>query len=102
MYVMSQIHTTRDRQRSTLPMLLGLTAVVLTMQSPLHTDTVGLTLPQLEFPTPSQIMEMRPGTPPPWMEGEQLAMDEPDQVPNATGVHRDQTVIDDPRARPQR
>lgn len=102
MFVMRRIHTTRNQQQAVIPMLLGLTAVVLTLQSPMHTDAPGLSFPQLEFPTPSQILEMRPNTPPPGVSGDQLTLDEPDQVSVTSSNHRDQSAGDDPRARPQR
>jgi len=102
MYVIRRSQMTRDEQRATVPMLLGLTAVLLTMQSPFHPDAPEISFPQLEFPTPSQVMEMRPGTPPPWVDGDQLAIDEPDQAPVMTGNRRGQTAIEDLRTRPER
>jgi hypothetical protein len=102
MHIMRPTQATRDEQPATVPMLLGLTVVVLTMQSPLHNDAPGLSFPQLEFPTPSQVMEMRPDSPPPWADGDQLVMDEPDQTSVVTGVQRDQVGPDELRTRPER
>jgi hypothetical protein len=84
-------------------LLVALTLLVLGLQSP-HTTTgsPAAFLPQLELPTLDHVMEWRPQGPPPWVDGDQMLMDEPEDLPMLSTQRHEAEGTRDPRARPQR
>ncbi|WP_043740744.1 hypothetical protein [Thioalkalivibrio nitratireducens] len=91
----------RTDQRATLTMLFALTGLVLTLQHPDALEAPAQLVSKLDFPTPAHVMELRPESPPPWMDGDQMMADEAEDLPAIATVGRE-TPPADLRERPQR
>lgn len=85
-----------------LGLLMLATGLVLTLQNPMAVDSASRLLSEIDLPSPARVLEWRPGNPPPWVDGDQMLSEEPEELPLATAVTRDHEPALDPRARPQR
>ncbi|EHQ53136.1 hypothetical protein ECTPHS_10626 [Ectothiorhodospira sp. PHS-1] len=74
------------------PFLLGglvmLTGLVLTLQTPVSQDAMADLFSGMESPTLARTLEMWPGNPPPWMDGDQLMTEEVEELPMLLGADR--------------
>lgn len=93
--------TTRTPQFE-LGLLVLATGLVLTLQNPAAVDSASRLLSEIDLPSPARILEWRPDSPPPWVDGDQLLSEEPEELPLSTAVSRDANAALDPRERPQR
>lgn len=93
-----------DRQQFQLGALVMFTGLVLTLQNPDARDSAAELISQVEMPSLSNIMEMRPSGPPPLMDSDQFLMDEVEEIqPVLVTLDRDAVVpVADLRDRPQR
>lgn len=63
--------TTLRDERFQLSLLVMATGLVLTLQNPEARESAGELLSRVDLPDVAQVMDMRPQTPPPWLEGDQ-------------------------------
>ncbi|AHK79119.1 hypothetical protein M911_08075 [Ectothiorhodospira haloalkaliphila] len=93
-----------DRQQFQLGALVLFTGLVLTLQNPDARDSAAELISHVEMPSLSNIMEMRPSGPPPWMDSDQFLMEDAEEIqPALATLDRDQAVpAGDLRERPQR
>lgn len=98
----STLSTVRSDQRLPMSILVLVTGLVLTLQNPDAQDSAAAVLAKVEVPNLSQVMEWRPGGPPPWMDGDQMLTEEIEELPAIAGLERDLERSRDLRARPQR
>lgn len=85
-----------------LGLLVLATGLVLTLQNPAAVDSASRLLSEIDLPTPARILEWRPDSPPPWVDGDQMLAEEPEELPLGTAITRDAEPALDPRERPQR
>jgi hypothetical protein len=93
--------TTRNPQFG-LGLLVMATGLVLTLQNPAAVESASRLLSELDLPSPAHVLEWRPDSPPPWVDGDQMLAEETEELPMATAVNRDAEPALDPRERPQR
>jgi hypothetical protein len=93
--------TTRSPQFDLGPLVVA-TGLVLTLQNPAAVDSASQLFSRLDLPSPAHVLEWRPDSPPPWMDGDQMVTEEAEELPFADAVSRDAEPVLDPRARPQR
>jgi hypothetical protein len=96
MHFMRRLSATLGDERFSLSALVCATGLVLTLQNPLALESVAELLSGAEAPNPTQVLEMRPQTPPPVMEGDQLLTDEGEDVQTIAVTGRDQARSGDP------
>lgn len=94
-------HASRDRQ-FTFSLLMLATGIVLVLQGPQVQESTAELLSSVEFPNPAQVMEMRPQTPPPWIEGDQALTEEAEETRAIAILDRDEARSTRLRERPQR
>ncbi|MBK1672218.1 hypothetical protein CKO35_02660 [Ectothiorhodospira shaposhnikovii] len=68
--------------------LVMLTGLVFTLQTPVSQDAVADLFSGMESPTLARTLEMWPGNPPPWMDGDQLMTEEVEDLPMLLGGDR--------------
>ncbi|MCG5500008.1 hypothetical protein [Ectothiorhodospira lacustris] len=68
--------------------LVMLTGLALTLQTPVAQDAMADLVSGLEAPTLARTLEMWPGNPPPWMDGDQLMTEEMEELPALLGADR--------------
>lgn len=93
--------TTRNPQFD-LGLLVLATGLVITLQNPAAVGSASELLSRIDLPSPAEVLEWRPDNPPPWMDGDQMASEEVEEVPILTTVRREAEPERDPRERPQR
>ncbi|HSP00851.1 MAG TPA: hypothetical protein VLN90_05240, partial [Thioalkalivibrio sp.] len=69
--------------------LVGVTGLVLTLQNPQAQDSAAELISRMQLPDLSQVIEMRPQTPPPVLEGDQLIQEEVEDVQLIVPVDRE-------------
>ena len=89
-------------QRVILSQLVALTVAVLTLQTPGAALELGDILPRLEFPSPSEVMHLRPGSPPPGIDGDSVASEETEEASYVQRTDRSTVGADELRERPVR
>jgi len=94
--------TTTNDPSMGLGALVLATGLVLTLQNPNAVDSASRLLSELDLPSPARVLEWRPDSPPPWVDGDQMLMDEVEEAPSVTAVIRNPEPGLDPRERPQR
>lgn len=102
MYFMQRFNLVSGDRRFSLSVLVAVTGLVLTLQNPQAQESAAELLSRVELPNLAQVFEMRPQTPPPGVEGDQLAMDEGDEAQTLVTVERDFDRARDPRRIPER
>jgi hypothetical protein len=102
MRFMFRSKTTTNDPSLGLGVLVLATGLVLTLQNPNAVDSASRLLSELDLPSPARVLEWRPDSPPPWVDGDQMLMDEVEEGPAVTAVSRDPEPELDPRERPQR
>jgi hypothetical protein len=102
MRFMFRSKTATDDPSLGLGVLVLATGLVLTLQNPNAVDSASRLLSELDLPSPARVLEWRPDSPPPWVDGDQMLMDEVEDAPAVTAVSRDPEPGLDPRERPQR
>lgn len=102
MRFMFRSKTTTNDPSLGLGVLVLATGLVLTLQNPNAVDSASRLISELDLPSPARVLEWRPDSPPPWMDGDQMLMDEVEEGPAVTAVSRDPEPGLDPRERPQR
>ncbi len=85
-----------------LSLLVLATGLVMTLQNPAAMDSASQLISEIDLPSPAHILEWRPDSPPPWMDGDQMLTEEIEEVPALTTLSRDGEPAVDPRERPQR
>lgn len=94
--------TSRNDQRFTLSLLVLATGFVLTLQNPQAQQSASDLISSIDLPSLSQVAEMRPQSPPPGVEGDQLATDEGQDAQTVVIVDRDEIRSSNLRERPER
>ncbi|MGM0553470.1 MAG: hypothetical protein ACQETK_06690 [Pseudomonadota bacterium] len=94
-------HASRDHQ-FTFSLLMFASGVVLVLQGPQVQDSTAELLSSIEYSSPTQVMEMRPQSPPPSIEGDQALTEEPDEAQTIAILDRDEARTTRLRERPQR
>lgn len=102
MRFMVRSKTTTDDPSLGLGVLVLATGLVLTLQNPNAVDSASRLLSELDLPSPALVLEWRPDSPPPWVDGDQMLMDDVEEVPAITAANRDAEPVTDPRERPRR
>lgn len=102
MHFIQRFNLVRGDQRFTLSLLVAVTGLALTLQNPQARDSAAELLSRVELPNPAQVLEMRPKTPPPGVEGDQLATDEGEEIQIITLIDRDEARSPDLRRSPER
>lgn len=97
MRLIQRLNITLRDERFSLSLLVGVTGLVLTLQNPLARESASDLLSRVELPNLSQVLEMRPGTPPPAVEGDQLIPDEIEDVQPLSTVERADSRSREPR-----
>jgi hypothetical protein len=82
--------------------LMLVTGLVLTLQSPEARDSAARLLAELDLPNPANVLEWRPDSPPPWLDGDSLLREETEETPTLASASRDPEALSDPRQRPER
>ncbi|SEP58351.1 hypothetical protein SAMN05421693_101137 [Ectothiorhodospira magna] len=72
-----------------LSSLVLLTGLTLTLQTPLSQDATVDLFAGMERPTLAHTLELWPGNPPPWMEGDQMMTEEMEELPLPVSADRD-------------
>ncbi|WP_018954320.1 hypothetical protein [Thioalkalivibrio sulfidiphilus] len=80
MHLTERLNTLLGDQRFMLSALVLSTGLVLTLQNPMARDSAAELISRVQLPDISQVFEMRPQTPPPMVEGDQLANEEIEDV----------------------
>lgn len=93
--------TTRTPQFQ-LGLLVLATGLVITLQNPAAVDSASRLLSEIDLPSPARVLEWRPDSPPPWVDGDQMLAEEAEELPLTTAVTREPDPALDPRERPQR
>lgn len=93
--------STRNPQFQLSALVLA-TGLVMTLQNPAAVDSASRLLSEIDLPSPARVLEWRPDSPPPWMDGDQMLAEEVEEVPLNTAITRDPEPASDPRERPQR
>lgn len=88
-------------QRFVLSALVLATGLVLTLQNPMARDSAAELVSRVQVPDLSQVFEMRPQTPPPMVEGDQLMSEEIEDVQTPLVSDRDTARNSDLYRRPQ-
>ncbi len=78
------------------------TGLVLTLQAPEARDSAARLLSELDLPNPAHVLEWRPDSPPPWLDGDQFTAEEIEDTPVLANASRDPEALSDPRQRPER
>lgn len=94
--------TSRRDQRFTLSLLVLATGFVLTLQNPQAQQSASDLVSSIDLRSLSQVTEMRPQSPPPGAEGDQLASDEGQETQTVVIVERGEIRSTDLRERPER
>jgi hypothetical protein len=102
MRFMFRSDTASDRPLPNLGLLVLATGLVITLQNPDAVDSASRLLSELDLPSPARVMEWRPDSPPPWVDGDQLMVDEAEELPTVATTSRDAASSVDLRARPER
>ena len=102
MRFMFRSKTTTNDPSLGLGILVLATGLVFTLQNSHAVDSASRLLSGLDLPSPARVLEWRPDSPPPWVDGDQVLMDEVEEGPSVTAVSRDPEPGLDPRERPQR
>ena len=102
MRFLQRINVVRKDDRFVLSLLVFATGLVLTLQNPLAQDSLSRLASSVEMPNFEHVFEMRPQTPPPAMEGDQLMADEGEEVQTLVTTEREYSRDTDLRAAPQR
>lgn len=102
MQILDRSRSAQRDERVTLSLLVVLTAAVLTLQTPGATLGPNDILPRLEFPSPSEVMHLRPGGPPPGIDGDSTASEEIEHTSPVQRVDRAPVGGDKLRERPVR
>ncbi|MBS0001784.1 MAG: hypothetical protein KFF45_01745 [Thioalkalivibrio sp.] len=93
--------TTRNPQFD-LGLLMLATGLVITLQNPAAVDSASQLISEIDLPSPARVLEWRPDSPPPWIDGDQMVSEEAEEVPVLTTASREAEPAVDPRERPQR
>ncbi|WP_019624151.1 hypothetical protein [Thioalkalivibrio thiocyanoxidans] len=99
------LHTAQQQHPFILSLLVLATGFVLTMQNPQAQDATAELVSKVELPTLAQVMEMRPQSPPPGVEGDQLMSEEAEETQALIMLDREAQVTrsaSELRERPQR
>jgi len=102
MHFMLRSKATTRAPQFQLSLLVLATGLVLTLQNPAAVDSASRLLSEIDLPSPARVLEWRPDSPPPWVDGDQMLAEEAEEIPLATAVTRDAEPALDPRERPQR
>ncbi|MFN2348426.1 MAG: hypothetical protein ABR558_02475 [Thioalkalivibrio sp.] len=76
-------------QRFSLSVLVGVTGLVLTLQNPQAQDSAAELISRMQLPDLTRVLEMRPQTPPPVLEADQLVQEEVEDVQLFVPVDRE-------------
>lgn len=98
----SSFHTDSDFHPIRFGVLMLVTGLVLTLQNPDARDSASRLLSELDLPNPSNVLEWRPDSPPPWLDGDSFTGEEAEDTPALAAISRDPEVLGDPRQRPER
>lgn len=85
-----------------LGLLMLATGLVITLQNPAAVDSASRLLSATDLPSPAHVLEWRPDSPPPWLDGDQTVSEEVEEIPVLTTTSRESEPAVDPRERPQR
>ena len=94
--------TSRNDRRFILSLLVLATGFVLTLQNPQAQQSASDLVSSIDLPSLTQASEMRPQSPPPGVEGDQLASDEGQEVQTVVIVERGEIRSSNLRERPER
>jgi len=89
MHFIQRFNLVGQDQRFSLSVLVAVTGLVLTLQNPQAQDSAAELISRMQLPDFSQVLEMRPQTPPPVIEGDQLVQEEIDEVQLIVPVDRE-------------
>jgi hypothetical protein len=96
MQFMRRMSATLGDERFSLSALVCVTGLVLTLQNPLAQESAAELLSKVEFPNLTQVLEMRPQSPPPLVEADQLLTDEGEEVRTIATTEREYARSGDP------
>lgn len=104
MHTLQRMNDTRRDERFYLSLLVLATGFAMTMHNPQAQESLSALVSSIELPTHiEQVSEMRPQTPPPFIEADSLMTDEASDVqPMARERDRDHIRIIDLRTTPER
>jgi|GEM_PF-2499954 len=89
MHFIQRFNLVGQDQRFSLSVLVGVTGLVLTLQNPQAQDSAAELISRMQLPDLSQVFEMRPQTPPPVLEADQLIQEEVEDVQLIVPVDRE-------------
>ena len=95
-------HTASGLHPARFGALMLVTGLVLTLQNPEARDSAARLLSELDLPKPSSVLEWRPDSPPPWLDGDSFMGEEAEDTPALANINRDPEALSDPRQRPER
>jgi len=102
MRLKSSFHAASGLHPARFGALMLVTGLVLTLQNPEARDSATRLLSELDLPNPSNVLEWRPDSPPPWLDGDQFTGEETEHTPALANIRRDPEALGDPRRRPER
>lgn len=89
MHFMRRLSATLGDERFSLSALVVATGLALTLQNPLARESAAELISKVELSDLTQVLEMRPRTPPPVMDGDQLLTDEGEELKAIAATERE-------------
>jgi hypothetical protein len=89
MHFMQRFNLVGQDQRFSLSVLVAVTGLVLTLQNPQAQDSAAELISRVQLPDLTRVLEMRPQTPPPILEADQLMQEEAENVQLIVPVDRE-------------